>query len=281
MQAPSEWLRCPGHAPTLSERWAPCPLPDSCSLPCQPPPPTLPLLPAAPFSSSMSAPRRAEAGAGTSSTWHPPGVSTAGCRMHPLPYFCNTTVLTYLQIYLCASLPQRGKAGGWCGTMKGLTWRCWALQRKKTNTDVSWSFTAPQNSPAPSSWSSTAHHSEPPPLGAAGLGFHLFQQASGTTSLLLPPSPAKYLQGSDARAKSWAPAQVRPFPPLSSHTATSFLHSSPEQYTFYSSPSKDHIYVLNSFRNQIASEWGGDPEVKKDVIQQDLLSDKGSAQNTY
>lgn len=29
MQAPSEWLRCPGHAPTLCEQWGPCPLPDS------------------------------------------------------------------------------------------------------------------------------------------------------------------------------------------------------------------------------------------------------------
>lgn len=52
-QAPSKWLQCPGHTPTLCKWWAPCPLPDSLySLLHQPPPPTLSLLPTTSFSPS-------------------------------------------------------------------------------------------------------------------------------------------------------------------------------------------------------------------------------------
>lgn len=93
--------------------------------------------------------------------------------------------------------------------------------------------------------------------------------------------PAQQPQGSRNDANPKLQARQETLLPLSSCTASSFLHPSPEQDMFYSSPSKDSINSFNSFRNWIASGWGGGPGARKDVIQQDLLSDKDSAQNRY
>lgn len=100
--------------------------------------------------------------------------------------------------------------------------------------------------------------------------------------LLSPSSCSSNHKGAGVMCLLNSELQVRQeiLPPLPSCTATSFLHPSPEADAFCSSPLNDGSYI-NSFKKWIASGWGGGPGVRKDVIQQDLLSDKDSARNRY
>jgi len=256
--APSERLPCPGHAPTLREWWAPCPLPDS----AQPAPPTTSShassRPHASFSSSslllaaFSIPHRQQR----------QELAQPACLAAPRHKRCpgqdaspaSPALLlqqhgSHLSADLSAWLPPTGKEGWRKSWQHERTYL--VLQRRRTNTDPSCSFTALQNSPAPSSCSSTPHHSDPSPLGAEGLGSSDRQVGQSSPYPLHPPAEQQQGSRSDAFARSRAPGQAKDpsFPPLSNCVTTSFLHPSPVQHVLYSSLSKDQIYVFNSFRN--------------------------------
>lgn len=252
----------------------------------QPPPPTLPLLPTTSLSSSTLFP---SAFCSPCNQWKQE-LAHSLCLASPLYKHCpeqvaSPTLLLQQQSFhpstdLSACLPPpEGKAGGRHGSMKGLSWRCWVWQ-KKMNTDVSCSFSVPQKFAAPSSCSSTPHHSDPLPLGCCRVGL---LSPPPVFLLLSPSSHSSNHKGAGVMhlLNSELQARQETLPPLPSCTATSFLHPSPEGDTFCSTPLKSGSYVFNSFKKWIASGWGGGPGARKDIIQQDLLSDKDSAQNRY
>lgn len=144
------------------------------------------------------------------------------------------------------------------------------------NTDVSCSFSVPQKFAAPSSCSSTCHHSDPLLLGTAGLGcFHLPQSSFYFLHLPVPAT---------IREQEWCAcsrSSKRPFHPCPVALLPVFCILQEDGDAFCSTPSKDGSYIFSSFKKWIASGWGGAPGARKDVIQQDLLSDKDSAQNRY
>lgn len=155
--------------------------------------------------------------------------------------------------------------------MKGLSWHCWVWQKRKLNTDVSCSFSIPQKF-------AQTHCPDPLPLGAAGLGcFHRLH-----SSLLFSPSScSSNHKGVMCLLNSELWVRQETLPPLPSCAATSFLHPSPERDAFCSTPLKGGSYIFNSFKKWIVSGWGGGPGARKDIIQQDVLSDNDSAQKRY
>lgn len=166
--------------------------------------------------------------------------------MHLPPCFCNNTVLTYLQIYLHGSLPQGGKAGGrtYLALLnmveKENEHRCELLLCSPTKLSCFKLLLLPLYPVT------QTHHSWVLQGWAA---FTSSNRQVGQSSPYPLHPPAQQPQGSRNDANPKLQARQETLLPLSSCTASSFLHPSPEHDMFYSSPSKDSINSFNSFRN--------------------------------